>query len=124
MPRADRKLFRLFNDDVCRDILELLLDRDGPRTQVELTTALDLNSGTVSRRLANLEDEGVVERSGPRGTYAIVFPSETRELLLAASGLVKRLAYAHAEEADNLSKRQRTESLAGGRLHDRALEEA
>jgi DNA-binding MarR family transcriptional regulator len=124
MPRADRKLFRLINDDVCRDILELLLDRDGPRTQVELTTALDLNSGTISRRLANLEDEGVVERSGPRGTYVVVFPSDTRELLLAASGLAKRLANAHAQDAEGLSKRQRTESLAGGRLHDMAREEA
>lgn len=124
MPRADRKLFRLINDDVCRDILELLLDRDGPRTQAELTAALDLNSGTISRRLASLEDEGVVERTGPRGAYAVVFPSDTRELLLAASGLVGRLAHAHAENADELSKRQRTESLAGGRLHDIAREEA
>jgi DNA-binding Lrp family transcriptional regulator len=124
MSRADRKLFRLFNDDVCRDILDLLLDRNGPRTQAELTAALNLNSGTISRRLANLEDEGVVERTGPRGTYAVVFPSKTRELLHAASGLVSRLAHAYAEEADDLLKRQRAESLAGGRLHDKAREEA
>jgi len=122
MPRADRKLFRLLNDDVSRDVLDLLLDRNGPRTQVELTAALDLNSGTISRRLSNLEDEGVVERIGRRGPYAVVFPSETRKLLLAASGLVKLLADVQAEVAEDLSKRQRTEGLAGGHLHDRARE--
>lgn len=122
MPRADRKVFRLLDDDVCRDLLDLLLDREGPRTQAQLTAALDLNSGTVSRRLGGLEDDGMVERVGPRGPYAVVFPAETRTLLLAASGLAKLLADAHAADARDLSKRQRTEGLAGGHMHDRARE--
>lgn len=122
MPRADRKLFRLLNDDVCRDILELLLDRDGPRTQAELTAALDLNSGTISRRLSNLEDEGVVERIGRRGPYAVSFASETRKLMFAASALAKLLANAQSSAAEDLSKRQRTEGLAGGHLNDRVRE--
>jgi DNA-binding transcriptional ArsR family regulator len=121
MPRADRKLFRLLNDDVCRDVLDLLLDRNGPRTQAELIAVLELNSGTVSRRLANLEDEGVVEKLGQR-TYGVAFAPEVRKLLLTASGLTKLLADTHAKAADDLSKRQRTEGLAGGHLHDTARE--
>lgn len=90
MARAGRKLFRLLGDDVCRDLLDCLLGRNGPQTQAQLARVLDLNSSTVSRRIGQLEEEGVVEQiGGKRGPYRIAFPSPTRKLLEEASELVK-----------------------------------
>jgi DNA-binding Lrp family transcriptional regulator len=123
MVRADRKLFRLLSDDVCRDLLDCLLGKDGPQTQAQLTKALSLNSSTVSRRIGQLEEEGVVEqRGGKRGPYKVVFPLPTRKLLEEASELASLLASTHEQSARELHSRQRREALAGGHLHDRASE--
>jgi DNA-binding Lrp family transcriptional regulator len=124
MARADRKLIRLLDDEVCRDLLQLLLGDDGPQTQSELTKKLGLTSGAVSRRMSGLEDEGVVQRDSPRGPYDVVFREETRAMLIAAARLANRLAENHWAETKELLGELDEEALAGGRLHDRAREGA
>lgn len=123
MVRADRKVFRLLNDDVCRDLLDCLLGKNGPQTQAQLTKVLDLNSSTVSRKMGQLEEEGVVEQlGGKRGPYKVAFPLPTRRLLEEASEIARLLATAYEQSANELHSRQRREALAGGHLHDQTSE--
>jgi DNA-binding Lrp family transcriptional regulator len=122
MARPDRKLLRLLNDDVCRDLLDGLLSREGPRTQAQLGAALGLNSSTVSRRMGNLEDEGIVRLTGRRGPYELVFPAATRELMEKTAELTMLLAERQFSEAKASRDELRKEGLAGGHLHDRAGE--
>ncbi|HSK49424.1 MAG TPA: winged helix-turn-helix domain-containing protein [Solirubrobacterales bacterium] len=122
MARADRKLFRLLDDEVCRDLLQLLLKKGG-QTQRELTEALDLSSGAISRRMTRLEDEGLAERASPRGPYRVVFAEGTQDLLRASAKLADLLAARHAGETWTLRTELEEESIDLDRLPDRAREE-
>lgn len=97
MARADGKLFQLLADEVCRSILHALLERRTDLTQRELVDALPYTSSTISRRIGELEDFGLVSRGGARAPYAVVFAKETRELLVAALRLT---TIAHRKLAD------------------------
>jgi biotin operon repressor len=123
MPRPDRKLFRLLNDDVCRDLLTGLLSREGPRSQAQLGAALGLNSSTISRRIGQLEDEGIVELTRRGGPYRLVFPEATRELMEKAAELNLLLADRQFTDSKASRSELRKEGLAGGHLHDRAGEQ-
>ncbi len=106
MARADGKLYELLADEVCRTILRFLLRSREPTTQRALTAALPFNSSTVSRRMSELEDAGLVVRAGGHAPYSVLFPGEVRDLLLAGSDLARvtheGLARAVASEADEL----------------------
>lgn len=120
MARADRKLFRLLDDEVCRDVLQHLLGENGRQTQRELTEALDRTSSAISRRMTRLEDEGLVEREGPRGPYRVVFGEETAALLGASAKLADLLAAKHAGETWALRDGLERGASAKNPLHDHA----
>jgi DNA-binding Lrp family transcriptional regulator len=122
MARPDRKLFRLLNDDVCRDVVDSLLGKDGPLTQAELTERLGLNSGTVSRRVGHLEDEGIVEQVGKR--YRLVFAEQTRKVMQETGELTLLLSARQHEDAKESQDERRKQGMAGGHLQDRAGEQA
>lgn len=125
MARPDVKIFQLLTDEVCCDLLRLLLASEGPQTQQQLASVLELNSSTVSRKMAVLEGGGLVERTGPRkAPYRILFPSKTRELLQASADLAKLALEAQAETAKSYAGDLRKDGMAGGNLQDRAKEGA
>lgn len=98
MARADRKLFRLLTDEVCYDILRALLDEAEPLAQRDLVRILGVASSTVSRRVNDLEDVGLVARASRHGACSLVYESTTRELLRSAAEL---MAMAHAKLSDD-----------------------
>ncbi len=125
MARPDVKIFQLLTDEVCCDLLHQLLTGDDLQTQQQLATALDLNSSTVSRKMAVLEGEGVVERIGPRkAPYRVIFPSKTRELLQAGADLAQLSLESRTEWARSHAGGLRKDGMAGGNLRDRAKEGA
>jgi DNA-binding IclR family transcriptional regulator len=114
MSRADGKLFELLADEVCRAILRVLLRRGEPTTQRQLTAELPFNSSTISRRMAELVDGGLVTHTSGHAPYSVVHPSKTRELLLAGADLAQMahqsLADAAALDARELRKAHLTAS--------------
>jgi DNA-binding Lrp family transcriptional regulator len=99
MSRSDGKLFELLADEQCRDLVRLLVREAKPLTQRQLGELLKLDSATVSRRMTALEDFGLVERNSSHAPYALVFPEETRALLLNAFGLIEAARQRQADEA-------------------------
>lgn len=100
MARSDRKLFRLLTDEVCYGILRALVESPVPLAQRELVRRLDVASSTISRRIIDLEDIGLVERGSKHGACSLVYESTTRELLKAAAEL---MAMTHAKMSDESS---------------------
>lgn len=101
MARADRKLFRLLTDEVCYDILRTLLEESEPLAQRDLVRILGVASSTVSRRVIDLEDIGLVQRASKHGACSLVYESTTRELLRSAAAL---MGMAHARLSDDAVK--------------------
>jgi DNA-binding MarR family transcriptional regulator len=124
MARADGKLFRLLTDDVCRDLLRLLLCSKDPQTQGQLALELGLNSSTVSRRMRVLEDAALVTRATPHAPYELLFPQKTRELLAAGVDLAALALSDQAAQAQSDAQELRKEGMAGGLLLDHAKEGA
>jgi DNA-binding Lrp family transcriptional regulator len=125
MPGADGKLFEVLSDDVCRSLLRSLLRHDEPQTQRQLTSELRYNSSTVSRRMKELEDLGIVARTHPgtpRAPYEILFPSKTRALLLTAVQLANLTRTRQAEEAAADERQLLKEGMDGGHVRDQAKE--
>lgn len=112
MSRADGKLFELLADEVCRAILRVLLSSDEPMTQRMLGSALPFNSSTISRRMRDLENAGLVARSSGHAPYTVLFRSKTRELLLAGADLASMAHTSLAEEAGHDARELRKESMA------------
>lgn len=123
MSRPDVKIFELLTDEVRCDLLRLLLRNEAPQTQQQLASVLDLDSSTVSRRMADLESAGLIERAGPRkAPYRILFPSKTRELLQASADLAQLVLEAQTATARGYAGDLRKEGMAGGNLRDQARE--
>jgi DNA-binding IclR family transcriptional regulator len=122
MSRADGKLFELLADEPTRNLLRALLAEEEPQTQRQLASTVRYNSSTISRRMAALEEFGVVERRSGHAPYALRFPSQTRALLLAAAGLDRAVKQKQADEAAEYERDLRKESLGGGHLLDRSKE--
>ena len=95
MARPDGKLFQLMADEVCHDILRRLLASVAPLTQKALTAASPYDSSTISRRMGDLEDLGLVQRPSAHAPYHLQFREQTRALLRAGAELA-RLAHAAA----------------------------
>lgn len=96
---SDVSVLLAYADTDRLQILQLLCE--GPRTQKELSAALSLNSGTLSRQMAALEAAGLVIRERSHGPYALIAPSRTIQLLQVANGLVaeaERTRLAASEE--------------------------
>jgi DNA-binding Lrp family transcriptional regulator len=85
----DGKLFELLADEPRHDLLRILLREGRGLTQRELATIAGLNSSTISRRMGELEEAGIVARRSAHGPYEVVFPAETRDVLLAGAKLTK-----------------------------------
>jgi DNA-binding transcriptional MocR family regulator len=109
--RADGKLYEVLADEVCRAILRGLLSSEEPLTQRSLTAALPYNSSTISRRMADLEDLGLVLRSSGHAPYSVPFPEKTRELLVAGTDLARMTHQALAEEAARDGRELRKEQM-------------
>jgi MarR family protein len=122
MSHADGKLFEALADHVCRDLLWALLDSDQDLTQSQLCKQLSIKSGLASKRMGVLEDLGLVERPSPHASYSVVFPSETRSLLVDGSQLVTSALKRRYEESDAHRRELLKKGMDGGHLRDRAKE--
>lgn len=120
MHRADGKLFEVLADPVCRDLLWRLLESDSPLTQSQLCSQLSLSSGLVSKRMGTLETLGLVERPTPHAPYAVVFPVETRALLVDGAQLFASAIERQAEQAKDIARRLKKQGMEGGHIRDRA----
>jgi DNA-binding IclR family transcriptional regulator len=107
MARADGKLFDLLADHVCRLILAALVKAPGPLTQQQLIARLGLSSSTVSRRLGDLEDMGLVERASRRAPYRLVYATQTRDLMATALEIAASTAARVSLEADTEARELR-----------------
>jgi DNA-binding IclR family transcriptional regulator len=107
MARADGKLFDLLADHVCRLILAALIKEPGPLTQQQLIAKLGLSSSTVSRRLGDLEDMGLVERASRRAPYRVVYEKQTRDLMATALEIAASAAARVSLEADTEARELR-----------------
>jgi DNA-binding MarR family transcriptional regulator len=121
MARPDGKLFELLADDVCRDLLRTLLN-DEPLTQRQLVAALGVNSSTVSRRMGELEDWGLVTRRSSHAPYDILDRSDIRSLLGTAARLTRVVKERQADEAREHERQLLREAFDGGHERDRAKE--
>jgi DNA-binding MarR family transcriptional regulator len=111
MARADGKLYELLADEVCRAILRALLERDEPITQRTLTAELAYGSSTISRRMGDLEDAGLVARSSAHAPYFVLFRAKTRELLLAGADLAHMAHEGLADDAARDARELRKEHM-------------
>jgi DNA-binding IclR family transcriptional regulator len=100
MARADSKLYALLADEACYAILRALLLSDKPMTQAGLTATLPFNSSTISRRMGELEDAGLVARATSHAPYTLLFHSEIHALLLAGAGLAETAHRALADDVE------------------------
>ena len=89
MSQPDGKLFELLADEPRRTLLRILVRERGGLTQRELAAITELNSSTISRRMRELEDAGLVTRRSSHSPYEVVFPTETHALLLAGAELAR-----------------------------------
>jgi ArsR family transcriptional regulator len=87
---AKADLFRALGHPVRIRVLELLSDRD--HAVHELLAEIPMEPSSLSQQLAVLRRTGLVrqQRTGGEVVYSIVVP-ETRDLLLAARGLLLRM---------------------------------
>lgn len=72
----------------------------GDASQKELGADLNLASGTVSRRMKELESLGIVQRDRSHGPYQIVLHRQVWQLLQAAADLARDVAAERATSAD------------------------
>jgi DNA-binding MarR family transcriptional regulator len=124
MYRPDGRLFEVLADPVCRDLLWGLLESDGPLTQSQLCGSLALSSGLVSKRMGTLETVGLVERPTSHAPYSVVFPAETRALLVDGAQLFASAIKRQAERADDGVRRLKKQGMEGGHIRDRTRESA
>jgi DNA-binding MarR family transcriptional regulator len=117
MARADGKLFDLLADHVCRLILAALIKARGPLTQQQLIAKLGLSSSTVSRRLGDLEDMGLVERASRRAPYRVVYERQTRDLMATALEIAASAAARVSLEADTEARELRETPSAEMKAH-------
>jgi DNA-binding MarR family transcriptional regulator len=112
MSRADGKLYELLADEVCRAILRVLVASDLPLTQRALTATLPFNSSTISRRMGDLEDAGLVARESGHAPYSVLFRDKTLELLLAGADLARMAHQGLADDVDGDAREMRKEQMA------------
>jgi DNA-binding HxlR family transcriptional regulator len=124
MYRPDGKIFEVLSDPVCRDLLWSLLESDEPLTQSQLGKSLRLSSGLVSKRMGALETIGLVERPTSHAPYSVVFPAETRALLVDGAQLFVGAIQRQAQRADEDVRRLKKQGMEGGHIRDRARETA
>lgn len=118
MDRPDVTLLKAVADRGCIDLLRALLD--GPATQKQLIEGLGLNSGTVSRRMGELEGIGLVTRDRSHGPYRLTLPAETRHFIQGAADLARLGLRSRLDEAEAHARGLRKAGLSGGHLRDRA----
>jgi DNA-binding HxlR family transcriptional regulator len=115
--RPDVTLLKAVADRGCIDLLRSLLD--GPATQKDLMGRLGLNSGTVSRRMGELETLGLVVRDRAHAPYRLRHAPETRTFVQITADLAKLGMRSRYEESDAHSRDVRKAGLKGGHLRDR-----
>jgi DNA-binding Lrp family transcriptional regulator len=116
MAGADGKVFELLADEPGRELLRVLLQERRPQTQRELAALLGFNSSTISRRMAELEEFGLVSRASPHAPYEVEFRDETYGLLIAAAALTSAVAQRRADETARYEAELRNESSGRARL--------
>jgi DNA-binding MarR family transcriptional regulator len=93
-------MFQSMTDEVCHDILREFLGSRDPLTQKALTASLSYDSSTISRRMGELEDLGIVRRGSGHAPYRLQFREQIRDLLRAGAELAR---LAHAAQAADLA---------------------
>lgn len=122
MRQPDTKLFRVFAEDDCRLILDQLLESKEPQTQRQLSAALKLKSSVMSRRMAEIEDLGLVMRESSHAPYEILLPTMVRQFLDLGAELAGEAIGRQAEEAKTHARNRRLNGMRQGALLDRAKE--
>lgn len=100
MARADGRIYALLADEACRAILRALVLSDSPMAQRALTAKLPFNSSTISRRMGELEDAGLVAHATSHAPYTLLFPHQMRALLLAGADLAEKAHQALADDVE------------------------
>jgi len=116
------KLFGVLEQEECRTALLHLLDSGEPLTQGQLSSALNIRSSVISRRMKEVEDAGLVKRESSHAPYDVLFPSQVRELLTRGAELARDASKRQAEEDDEYAKELRKGGLRGGTLLDQSRE--
>ena len=83
--RADIRVLEVLADETSSHMVQMLLDK--PARQREIAVALGVPASAVSRRMAALEQAGLVTRAGPREPYVLTHPQAVRNLLVTAADL-------------------------------------
>lgn len=100
---ADLRLLNLLAEKPNADLLHWLL-REGKLTQKELGDRAGLALPLISRRLGDLENFGLIGRSGPRRAYSALHPAKTSALLQLAAELASDVLARQAAEAEERSQ--------------------
>ncbi|WP_445149515.1 winged helix-turn-helix domain-containing protein [Baekduia sp. Peel2402] len=87
MASPDGKLFVALGDGTSRDLLRIMARERVPLSQAALGSLVGANASTISRRMADLEDLGLVARKSSHAPYQLKFPGETRAVLKAVNCL-------------------------------------
>ena len=103
--RSLSALMQILADFTQLEILTRLLM--GPATQKELRQELQLPSGPVSRKMAELERSGFVSRDRSHGPYDLRFPEDVLRVFHAVSDLHLRQVESYAEAAQRSLQRAR-----------------
>lgn len=122
MRQPDTKLFKVFAEEDCRLILNELLESDEPQTQRQLSATLKLKSSVMSRRMAEIEDLGLVMRVSSHAPYEVLLPAMVRQFLDLGAELASEAIRRQAEEAGAHAKNRRLNGMRRGALLDRAKE--
>ena len=122
MSPPDAKVFDVFSIDDCRRILDLLLDSHEPLTQGQIADALNLKSSLASRRMAEIEQAGLVVRASSHAPYALTLRDKTQGMLEFGADISTEVKRREFEEAEALSKERRMRRMRGNALPTDAKE--
>lgn len=100
---ADLRLLALLAEKPNVDLLQWLL-AEGQLTQRELATRTGLGIPLLSRRLADLENFGLIGRAMPDRAYNALHPEKTSALLRLAAELASDVLGRQATEAQKRSE--------------------
>lgn len=122
MRPPDTSVFDVFGIEDCRRILDLLVDSGEPLTQGEIANALDLRSSVASRRMAEIEQAGLVVRASSHAPYELVFRELVHRMLEIGADLAGEVAARMSAEAQALRDERRIRGMRGRALPGGARE--
>lgn len=117
--RGVSSLFQALGDPLQLAALARLLEREA--TQKELRAHLEVQSGPLSRKMALLEEIGLVARERSHGPYAVRHRQDVLRVLEATSDLYLRQVASRVRDAEQAVRKAHrvSETGLGGRRRGR-----